>query len=125
MQYCDSANIAGRYLKTKQAPRGLSAIAELLVSLAMLPYEWPDFTFTSFTWDFTPAVEDYCQSHTICNDGAIVSKQTSNYTVSWKKGATLFSTITLAFLGQYLPFFYQWIIKIYKKITTVIVENKV
>ena len=31
MQLCDIANKAGRYSKTKQASRGLSAIAELLV----------------------------------------------------------------------------------------------
>jgi len=31
--------------------------------------------------------------------------QVELYTVSGKKGATLFSTNTLAFLGQFLPFF--------------------
>ena len=32
MQFCDFANKAGRYSKKKQAQRGLSVIAELLVT---------------------------------------------------------------------------------------------
>ena len=40
MQFCDFANEAERYLATKQASRGLSAIAEILVhvvAVKMLP----------------------------------------------------------------------------------------